>query len=655
MEELYNRESALGAAGWFLRREAALHYSEIMDWARRTWSRIGNLEKLFLALILLYGLLYVFNVATGLRFFLALAAFVLGLAALIKLARRSLRQTIWRLRNRLIAAYLLIAVVPVVLILALVGIAAWAVIGQMAVYLVDNELSRRVAFLAGPAEGLVHIPGANREVFAARFAPLIQGRFPRFEILISGEREERFPPDSHLAAPPPDWQSANGLIVKDNRVYAWVHERSDEAEVTLVAPLTHEVLSQLIPGLGDVDLVPYTTHTSETQVPAKQNPFDMEVSFLYPLQLESWRSPQTTLTGYLLVDTRVSAVLGTLFGQKMQWAEIAMGLFVMVAVLFLLVEMASLVAGIQISRTITGAVHELYLGTMHVKEGDFTYRIPVRGSDQLAELGTSFNTMTDNLGRLIAVAKENERLQSELAIAREVQAQLFPKAAPSLHSLTLAGVCQPARTVSGDYYDYLSVSERTVAFALGDVAGKGISAALLMAAIQSNMRTQFTASNGGRPSHFSTASMVANLNRQLYANTSPEKYATFYFALYDDVEHALTYTNAGHLPPLLVRGEDLIRLDPTGTVVGAFPFAKYEEQTVKLEPRDILVAYTDGMVEPENVYGEMFGEERFAELVLRHANQDSSEIIARAMEAVVQWTGSSELQDDMTMLVARRI
>jgi sigma-B regulation protein RsbU (phosphoserine phosphatase) len=455
--------------------------------------------------------------------------------------------------------------------------------------------------------------------------------------------------------PPEEWQHANGLVVKDKHAYAWLHERNRGSEITLVAPITHDLLSRLVPGLGDVDLIPYTAPSGASHLPPKQNPFDMEVPFPYPVELESWDSPQTTVNGILLVDTRFSAVLGTIFGQKLQWAEVAMVVFVTVAVMFLIVELASLYFGVRLSRTITGAVNHLYEATLHVNDGDFSYRIPVKGNDQLAELGSSFNTMTGNLGRLIAVAKENERLQSELAIAREVQAQLFPRSAPSLRGLQLAGVCQPARSVSGDYYDFLSISEGAVAFAIGDVAGKGISAALLMAAIQSNMRTQLTATNGNGRARVSTASLVAALNRQLYANTAPEKYATFYFALYDDAEHVVTYTNAGHLPPLLVRRQGVERLDVTGTVVGAFPSARYEEQKVTLEPGDMLVAYTDGMVEPENVFGEMFGEERFQELVQRHAQADSAEIIARAMEAVVQWTGSSELQDDMTMLVARRV
>jgi len=604
-------------------------------------------------LIAAYVALYFSGVAPGLASVLAFAAFALGLVILIRLLRRSMRQVIWRLRNRLVVAYLFIAVVPIVLILTLVGIAAYAMIGQMAVYLADNELSRRISFLAGPAENLVRLPGNNREVVVTRFAPLIAARFPRFEILISGQDEVHFPVESRLDPPPPQWREANGLIVKDGQVYAWAHTRTDSNEMTLIAPITHDLLSGLVPGLGDVDLLPYTKPVQDSRVPQKQNALDFDVSFPYPVQIASWDSPQNALRGILVVHTRVFAVLGTVFGARTEWGAGLLGVFVVVAVLFLLVELASLVAGVRLTRTITGAVHELYEGTQHVKEGDFSYRIPVRGDDQLAVLSASFNTMTDNLRRLIIVAKENERLQSELEIAREVQAQLFPKAAPSIRGLKLAGVCNPARAVSGDYYDFLSVSDRAVAFAIGDVAGKGISAALLMAAIQSTMRTQLSASNGSGE-HLSAASLVSTLNRQLYANTTPEKYATFYFAIYDDSRHSLTYTNAGHLPPLVIRGGKLEELQPTGTVVGAFPFAKYEEETIPLEPGDVLVAYTDGMVEPENVYGEMFGDERLRDMLLRYANADSQEMIARTMEAVVQWTGSSELQDDMTMLVARR-
>jgi len=226
---------------------------------------------------------------------------------------------------------------------------------------------------------------------------------------------------------------------------------------------------------------------------------------------------------------------------------------------------------------------------------------------------------------------------------------------PFTKTLELKGVCRPARMVSGDYYDFLSLNDHSLAFAIGDVAGKGISAALLMATIQSTMRTQLSTSNGSGLHHLSAARMVSILNKQLYATTAPEKYATFFFALYEENTHSLSYTNAGHLAPMLLRGTTVQTLDSTGTVVGAFPFARFEEKTVPLEHGDMLVAYTDGIVEPENAYGEMFGEERLQDLVVKYRQTDSSEIIARTMESVNLWTGSSELQDDMTIVVARRI
>jgi sigma-B regulation protein RsbU (phosphoserine phosphatase) len=209
----------------------------------------------------------------------------------------------------------------------------------------------------------------------------------------------------------------------------------------------------------------------------------------------------------------------------------------------------------------------------------------------------------------------------------------------------------------------MNLEPPSLALAIGDVAGKGISAALLMATVQSTMRMQLRAGreltmavgNGGQHVAISTAVLVSRLNQQLFAFTPPEKFATFFFALYDDTTGMMTYTNAGHLPPILVRKGDATRLDVTGTVVGAFSFAEYAESSVRLEPGDLLVGFTDGVTEPENEFGEMFGEDRLTELVVKHAASESSEIINAVMESVRHWTGSPELQDDMTLLLARRI
>jgi phosphoserine phosphatase RsbU/P len=328
-----------------------------------------------------------------------------------------------------------------------------------------------------------------------------------------------------------------------------------------------------------------------------------------------------------------------------------------VAVAFLIVAIAGLAIGISMSRSITGAVHALYAGTQRVMRGEFSQLIPATGHDQLAELSGSFNTMTQNLERLLAVAKEKERMQAEIEIAQGVQEQLYPKAPPVFESLRVLGMCDPARMVSGDYYDYQLVDGK-LAIAIGDVAGKGISAALLMATIQAAMRMELRACidvsasmNGLR---FSTARMVSELNQQLHATTSPEKYATFFFAIYDPATSLLTYTNAGHLQPVLFRDGAATPLDVNGTVVGAFPFSQYEESKLERHSGDLLLCYTDGITEPENEYGEMFGEERLIELVAKNAERDEAQIIESVMERVREWTGVPELSDDMTVLLARK-
>jgi sigma-B regulation protein RsbU (phosphoserine phosphatase) len=293
-------------------------------------------------------------------------------------------------------------------------------------------------------------------------------------------------------------------------------------------------------------------------------------------------------------------------------------------------------------------------------EGDFSHRIEVRGTDQLAELGNSFNRMTENLERLLRVEKEKERLQSEIEIAREVQNQLYPKEIPETRGLELVATCNPARMVSGDYYDYLALDGSKIALAIGDVAGKGISAALLMATVQASLRTQvkscLESSVGGHANGApSTARLVSLLNQQLYAFTAPEKFASFCFAVYDDDTGMLTYTNAGHPPPVLIRGARVQRLETNGIVVGAFPFAEYGESRLRLHPGDLLVCFTDGITEAENEYGEMFGEERLCELLRKHAWRNPQEIVETVIEAAIQWTALPDAMDDMTLLVARRI
>lgn len=411
-------------------------------------------------------------------------------------------------------------------------------------------------------------------------------------------------------------------------------------------PLTPETLGSLVPGLGMVVLGKQRGGRS----PEPLNSFDFDVPWYNDIDTVGGPDTAGGKQARLEVSTRPSAVLAVVFGDRVDAAQIATVEFVLIALLLGAVEIGAAAIGVTMTRTITTAVQNLYEGTLHIGRGDFSHRIPVRGRDQLASLGKSFNQMSAQLESLVAVTREKERLQSELAIASEVQNQLFPRAVPPMRTIELVGACIPARSVSGDYYDYLCLPNGNLAVAIGDVAGKGISAALLMASIQSIMRTQLA-----EGMHLSAAGMVSQLNRQLYANTSPEKYATFFFGLYDENSRVLTYTNAGHLPPIVICGGEPHPLEVTGTVVGLFPVASYAEQKVILCPDDMLIGYTDGVTEPENAYGEEFGVERLSEAVLRNRSCEPGEIVAKVMEAVKHWSSAPELPDDMTVLIAKGI
>jgi phosphoserine phosphatase RsbU/P len=579
------------------------------------YRKTGWPERVFALALLVYLLLRWSAPASALQ---ALAAIVLTLAgvwAALRLARRTIRAAVWRLRNRLVVAYLFIAVVPVVLILALVLIGAYILTGQVTVYLVTSAIERRTVSLMGPA----------RELFAA--VPLKPG-------------------DGAI----------DGLAFKDGRLCLWAHPAQGSAKAVILAPLTRHVLDGLVSDLGEITFVggrPSAPPLARGgRVPPAASRFDIAVSWVSVVPVALWEQPGASQSVPLGVISRPSAVLRALFNERISTQDVWVTFFLVIAVLFLVFELIALVIGVSMTRTITGAVHGLYEGTRRVMRGDFSHRIEVRGSDQLADLGRSFNRMTENLERLLRIEKEQERLQAELEIAREVQSQLYPKVVPAVPGLEVTAQCSPARTVSGDYYDYLSLMDSRFALAIGDVAGKGISAALLMATVQSSLRTQLRASPGAS---LATGQLVAQLNQHLYDYTSPEKFATFYFGIYDSDTGTLSYTNAGHPPPIIIRNGSALRLETNGIVVGAFPFAEYEESRFDLQAGDLLVCFTDGITEPENEYGEMFGEDRLIELLMRHSSGGLAEIMDTIYAAVRQWSSSAEAQDDMTMLVARKV
>jgi sigma-B regulation protein RsbU (phosphoserine phosphatase) len=659
---------------------------------KTVWKRLGKLDKAFLILLLFYIVLLLAVPASGFVSFLQFILFVLGAWVVIRLTRVGLRKAIWRLRNRILVTYVLIAVVPILLILTLAGLGTYMLAGQVAVYLARSELDRRVASMQAVVDSLLHTNPVIRVESLRRTGEIYSERFPNLFLMIDDTADERgavlhWPANPAITTPPRMEKSGSGVATLDSHYYAWAQGEANGMRFIAATPLTRRYLSEVVPGLGDVYFLQVSTEpaagkqnkgagfqVNTTGLPSGReapgaafppavNRFDLDVRWVSFVPVKHWLAPDVDDTALLLVHTRYSAILNIILSNKVDdFQGLVPILLLVVSIAFLVVELIALIIGVSLTRTVTGAVHSLYEGTQRVMQGDFSHRITVSGRDQLADLSKSFNSMTENLEKLLIVAKEKERLQAELALALEVQEQLYPKTAPIFKTIRVTGMCQPARMVSGDYYDYQRLSANRLAFAIGDVAGKGISAALLMAGIQSAMRMELRASlelaspsyataNGFR---LSTARLVSELNQQLHATTSAEKFATFCIALYDDETGMLTYTNAGHLPPILIHNGSSTLLDINGTVVGAFPGSKYDESKVELHAGDLLVCYTDGITEPENEYGEMFGEGRLIELVSKNADRDDHRVIEAVMDAVRQWTGAPELSDDMTVLLARK-
>ncbi len=626
-----------------------------------------TLARVFGALLTLYVLLeWVFR-ARGLATFVAVVLVVVGAVLAFRMLRRGLRHSLWRLRNRLIVTWMFVGVVPILLILALAVVGTWIVAGQVAFYLVSSELDRRAESLADPMRILAQARPADRATALAPMGSFLAARMPGLQIVVSGDQTLRYPSTSAIPAPQAGWTDYTGWIAKDGVYYSAAVVKTGGTTVMALAPITPDVLEKTILGIGKLNLAAFEDEipvNGAGTVPPAYNGWtwlDFRFTWLNSIPFRDWTNPEAGRTALLQITTRPSAVLGAVFSNGIEFGQVALLAFGALAATLLCVWLGSIVIGLSLTRSITGAVHRLYEGTLQIAKGDFSGRIPVKGNDQLADLGRSFNNMTAQLEQLVSIAREKERLESEVEIACEVQTQLFPHSPPAMRTIELVGLCHPARMVSGDYYDYLRLPDGNLAMAIGDVAGKGISAALLMAAIQSIVRTQLAAGmplaaaagNGHGGTRFSTSSLVAQLNRQLFANTAPEKYATFFFGAYDEQSRILTYTNAGHVQPLLLCKGEVKPLEVTGTVVGAFPAIRYEEQSVEIHSNDLLIAYTDGITEPENAYGEEFGSERLAETALLYQNREPKEIVAKIMEAVRQWSTAPELPDDMTLVIAR--
>ncbi len=249
-----------------------------------------------------------------------------------------------------------------------------------------------------------------------------------------------------------------------------------------------------------------------------------------------------------------------------------------------------------------------------------------------------------------AVASEvaqRERLNRELEIAREVQQRLFPQAGPAVQGLDYAGKCRPASSVGGDYYDFVSMCDGRLGIAIGDISGKGVPAALLMASLQASLRGLAIAN----PPQLST--LMENLNRLVFDASPSNRYATFFYGVYDPSTLEFVYVNGGHNPPMVFRGTEVLRLETGGPVIGLFGLARYEQAWVQFHPGDTLVLFTDGVSEAMNHEDEEFDEPRLMDAVRSGEGLNAAELIDHVMRVCDDFVAGAPQHDDMTLVIAR--
>jgi sigma-B regulation protein RsbU (phosphoserine phosphatase) len=240
-----------------------------------------------------------------------------------------------------------------------------------------------------------------------------------------------------------------------------------------------------------------------------------------------------------------------------------------------------------------------------------------------------------------------EVMNRELEIAREVQERLFPQKVPKIAGVDCWGYCRPARGVGGDYYDFIELPEGRLGIAIGDVSGKGIAAALLMASLQASLRGQAMAEIQD------LAELMRNVNKLVYDASQSNRYATFFYGEFDPATRHFAYVNAGHNAPIVLRGGVALRLEASGPVVGLLPGVGYTMDGCQLEPGDIFIGYTDGISEAMNEQDEEWEEERFISAARACARAGAKEMIEGIFRCADAFTGNAKQYDDMTLLVMK--
>ena len=298
---------------------------------------------------------------------------------------------------------------------------------------------------------------------------------------------------------------------------------------------------------------------------------------------------------------------------------------------------------VPLSSRLTRDLTSLTDGVGRIAKGDFAARVPVKSRDEIGRLASAFNSMAADVERHQRSAVEQERIRRELELGRLIQSDMLPRTLLHFGLTEVKGVSVPAREVGGDFFNYFQLDSGRVALLVGDVSGKGVGAALLMANIQASLRTRFALGQG-------LSAIAEAIDRDIEANSPGPVYATLFIAIFDPPTRKMSYVNAGHNPQFVLRaGGGLEKLSSTGLPVGMLAGHGYGERGVQLAPGDLLFFYTDGCVEMENEAGDMFGSDRLESLVAAAAHGSADEVLT-VEKPITAFRGSRDLFDDATMM-----
>ena len=658
------------------------------DLLLQTWA--GRLFLLAVALKLLIAIWRAAGALPSIAVVLSGAATIAIIVSLVWFGWRLFvlvkRRLLWRVRRKLILSYIFIGVVPALLILVFFLFAGNLVFMNVSAYLFKDGYDQimedaRLSAQAAATE-IARSPAAAQEtvqrVYRIRqrdYPALSVAYVPRDAAVIAAG------PWKRMAAPStiPSWLGAEDVFVgtfgvrsvesaaeEDLLVRAIVKVAGGGAVVVEI-PIDDQVIARLRQQTG-VNLENVfdgrairSGNTAAAGAGNRRGAVFFEKS-LTQLDIYRWDAAglhrDTLALGYRLRElySQLSSAQSMLVG-GMRLADALMFFLVAIGIMFLIIEAVALVMGLALARSITSSVHELFMGTERVRQGDFTHRIAVRSRDQLGELADSFNQMTGSIENLLQTAAEKKRLDEELRIARQIQMSLLPRGALNFPGLGVTALCVPAREVGGDYYDFFPLGPDRVAVLIADVSGKGTSAALYMAELKGLVLSLSQIYQSPRQ-------LLLEVNRIISENLDTRSFITMTYGVIDLRARLLTFARAGHTPLLYLPGDcvggDVRVLTPSGLVVGLrIPGAQekfselLEESSVDLHTGDVFVFYTDGISEAMNPDSDLFGDSRLGRLVAEHGHLETGELRERILREIESFVDGADQHDDMTMILIK--